>query len=134
MNAINQVAQYGEYIKPDWAPPSSVFGPVWTILYLIIAVTFGYVFYNYFRGKVRNRIVLPFLLNLVFNLAYTPIMFRLHNMMLASVDIVLVLITLIWAMAMTWKKKSWVAYANIPYLLWVMFATALQLTILYLNT
>lgn len=130
---MNTPTQYATYIKPDWAPPSWIFGPVWTVLYALILVSFGYVAYKWWKGEVDFRFVLPFLLNLVFNFIFTPIQFGLNNLPLASLDILLVLGTLIWAMMKVRTHYRWVAIANIPYLLWVSFATVLQITILYLN-
>ncbi len=124
---------YLQLIKPAWAPPSWVFGPAWTVLYAIIAVSFGSVFYKAFTGKLAWIVVLPFALNLIFNFAFTPIQFGLKNNLLAAVDILLVLGTLIWAMAAIYPHIRWIAYVQIPYLLWVSFATVLQLTITYLN-
>ena len=126
-------AQYREYRKPSWAPPSWVFGPVWTVLYTIIAVSFGYVFYGWSEGHVPVAVAVPFLLNLVFNFLYTPIQFKLRNMPLASVDILLVLGTLAWALLAIHSYTAWVTYANLPYLCWVAFATVLQLTITRMN-
>lgn len=120
-------------IKPSWAPPAWLFGPVWTVLYTIIAVTFGYVFLQAARGLVPKNVALPFALNLVFNFIFTPIQFGLQNNFLAAVDILLVLVTLIWALKVVYPHYRWIALANIPYLLWVSFATILQLTIMYLN-
>ncbi len=81
-------------------------------------------------------VALPFALNLIFNFAFTPLQFGLQNNLLAAIDIILVLTTLIWAFVSVWHRAPslrWVVYANIPYLLWVSFATSLQLTITYLN-
>jgi len=130
---MNTYTWYQTLIKPEWAPPPWLFGPVWTVLYAIIAVTFGMVFYKAFTGKLPWIVALPFALNLVFNFAFTPLQMGLKNNLLASIDIILVLGTLIWALVITWPHLRWVAYANIPYLLWVSFATVLQLTITYLN-
>lgn len=127
---------YSQLIKPSWSPPSWLFGPVWTVLYVIIAISFGTVFYKAFTKQIPKMVALPFALNLVFNLAFTPIQFGLQNNLLAAVDILLVLGTLIWALIALWRASPnlrWVVYANIPYLLWVSFATVLQLTITYLN-
>ncbi len=124
---------YETLIKPDFAPPGWLFGPVWSILYLIIAITFGYVIYMWWKGKVRFSVLLPFLLNIVSNALFTPIQFGLENNLLASIDILVVLVTLIWLMVAIWKKYRWVALANIPYLMWVSFATVLQFTVTYLN-
>ena len=130
---MNTYTWYQTLIKPEWAPPPWLFGPVWTVLYAIIAVTFGMVFYKAFTGKLPWIVALPFALNLVFNFAFTPLQMGLKNNLLASIDIVLVLGTLIWALVAIWPHVRWVAYVNIPYLLWVSFATVLQLTITYLN-
>lgn len=133
---MNTYNWYSQLVKPGWAPPSWLFGPVWTVLYVIIAVTYGTVFYKAFAGKLSWMVALPFALNLIFNLAFTPIQFGLKNNLLATLDILLVIGTLIWALIAIWYASSelrWVVYANIPYLLWGIFATVLQITITYLN-
>lgn len=124
---------YAQLIKPSWAPPAWLFGPVWTVLYLVIAVTFGVVAYWYLNGSLPWSVVLPFVLNLIFNFAFTPLQFGLRNNMLAAIDVVLVWGTLAWALVAIYPIMAWVAYANIPYLLWVSFASVLQLTVTYLN-
>jgi benzodiazapine receptor len=130
---MNTYNWYQTLIKPSFAPPSFLFGPVWTVLYVIIAYTFGTVFYKLFKGQIPFIIALPFILNLVFNFAFTPLQFGLKNNLFAAIDIALVLGTLIWAMIAIWPFAKWIVYANIPYLLWVTFATVLQFTITYLN-
>jgi tryptophan-rich sensory protein len=130
---MNEVSYYSELIKPFWAPPGWLFGPVWTILYILIFISFGFIFYKAFSKKIPWIVALPFLLNLIFNLIFTPIQFGLQSNILASIDIVLVVGTLIWALCAIWPYSRWVSYINIPYLLWASFATILQLTITYLN-
>lgn len=133
---MNTYNWYSQLIKPSWSPPSWLFGPVWTVLYAIIAISFGTVLYKTYTGKIPWIVALPFVLNLIFNFAFTPLQFGLKNNLLAAVDILLVLSTLIWALVALWHASldlRWVVYANIPYLLWVSFATVLQLTITYLN-
>jgi tryptophan-rich sensory protein len=127
---------YQSLIKPQWAPSPSIFGIVWPILYAIIAVSFGTVFYKAFTKQIPWLVVLPFALNLLFNFIFTPIQFGLKNNVLASIDILLVVATLLWAFVAIWHAAPglrWVVYVNIPYLLWGTFATCLQLTITYLN-
>lgn len=130
---MNEATQYQNYIQPDWAPPAWLFGPVWSVLYAIIFITFGWVFYKVFRGEIPKKVALPFALNLLFNAAFTPLQFGLQNNYLASIDIVLVLITIMWFMVAIWKYNKWIAIANLPYLAWVSFATVLQITITVLN-
>ena len=125
--------QYQQIIRPSWAPPSWLFGPVWTFLYILIAVSFIKVFQMATQKKIPFIVALPFILNLVFNFAFTPLQFGLRNYLLASIDILLVLGTLIWAMIVIYPHQKWITFIQIPYLLWVSFATVLQLTITYLN-
>jgi len=130
---MNNYDWYSQLIKPSWSPPAWLFGPVWTFLYILIAVSFGKVFLMFFQKKVSFIVILPFILNLIFNFAFTPLQFGLKNNLLAAVDVILVLGTLIWAMMAIYPHVRWVAYIQIPYLLWVSFATVLQLTITCLN-
>ena len=130
---MNSSSWYLEIVRPLWAPPSFVFGPVWTILYILIAISFGAFFYKFYQGKISFLVVLPFIFNLCFNFLFTPLQFGLRNNLLASIDIILVIGTLVWAMFIVWPYMKWVTYISIPYLLWVSFATVLQLTITYLN-
>jgi len=124
---------YSTLIKPEWAPPAWLFGPVWTFLYAIIAISFGTVFYKTIKREVPPMVALPFALNLVFNLSFTYLQFTLQNNLLAAADILLCFGTLIWAMVAIYPRLKWVALANIPYLAWVAFAAVLQFTITYLN-
>ena len=129
----NTVIWYSQLIKPAWAPPSWLFGPAWGILYILILISFGAVFIKYVKKEISGKIFLPFFLNLGFNLLFSPIQFSLQNNFLAAIDILLVLGTLIWAMIAIYPKMKWIVYMNIPYLLWVSFATVLQITITILN-
>jgi benzodiazapine receptor len=124
---------YQTLLKPSWSPPAWIFGPVWTFLYVLIAVSFGRVFQLVWQKKIPAIVALPFLLNLISNFSFTTIQFGLKNNLLASADILLVLSTLIWAMRAIYPYARWITYINIPYLAWVSFATVLQLTITYIN-
>jgi tryptophan-rich sensory protein len=129
----NSYTDYASYIKPWFSPPSWLFGPVWSVLYLIIAFSFGYVFLKIWQGHIPPIVALPFILNLVANFAFTPVQFGLNNLPLASLVILVVLGTLLWAMWAIWPHAQFITYLQIPYLLWVSFATVLQLSVTYLN-
>lgn len=130
---MNTYDWYSQLVKPSWSPPAFLFGPVWTFLYLLIAISFGKVFWMTWKKELSFLVALPFVLNLIFNLTFTPLQFGLKNNLFAAIDISLVLVTLIWAMIAIYPHARWIAYIQIPYLLWVSFATVLQLTITYLN-
>lgn len=119
--------------KPSWAPPAAAFGIAWSIIYPIIFVTFGYVFFKAFRKDIPWIVALPFALNLVLNFAFTPIQFGLRSNVLALLDISAVIVTLVWAVVAIWPHARWVSFAQIPYLAWGLYATALQVSITFLN-
>ena len=130
---MNTYNWYSQLIRPTWSPPSWLFGPVWTFLYVLIFISFGKVFLMAWLKQIPLIIALPFILNLLFNFSFTPLQFGLKNNLLAAADILLVLGTLVWAMMAIYPYAKWITYIQIPYLLWVSFATILQLTITYLN-
>ncbi len=130
---MNTYNWYSQLIKPTWSPPSWLFGPMWSVLYVLIAISFGKVFVLLYQKQIPFAVALPFILNLIFNAAFTPLQFGLKNNLFAAIDILLVLVTLIWAMIAIYPYVKWVTYMQIPYVLWVSFATVLQLTITYLN-
>ncbi len=133
VSGLSTVEWYAQLTKPFFAPPAYLFGPVWTAIYLVIIISFGFVLLQCLKRRLPFAVLLPFMLNVLFNAAYMPIQFGLKNNLLASLDILLVLGTLVWAMASVWRRVRWVALANAPYLLWVSFASVLQLSITWLN-
>lgn len=125
--------EYQEIIKPSWAPPSWLFGPVWFFLYIIITSTFCYVFYKVINNEIPQKVALPFILNLIFNFSFSFFQFYLRNNLLSSIDIILILLTIVWMFIEIWPYSRAIVYLNIPYFIWVCFATILQLSITYLN-
>jgi translocator protein len=117
---------YLQLNKPKWSPPSYLFGIVWSILYVFIIISFGFVFIKVFNNNIPFIIVLPFILNIIFNILFTPIQFKLRNNVLALIDIFLLLVTLVWLMVSIYTYYPWVTYIQIPYLLWGGFAFVLQ--------
>lgn len=120
---------YNSLQKPGWTPAPQTIGTIWQVLYPVILLTFGYVFTQAFRGKIPLWVAIPFAINLVANVLFTPIQFGLRNLDWAAVDIVVVWGSLVWLIVAIWPHFRWVSVAQIPYLIWVSIATVLQLSI-----
>ncbi len=113
--------------KPPGTPPSWVFGPVWTTLYVLIAYA-GYMFMARVRDdKARSRFRVLFIVNMVANAAWSYLFFTVHMPLAALVDIFIVLATAIALIVTAWPHRRDVAAVLVPYVLWVSYAT-------YLNT
>jgi translocator protein len=130
---MDWMSWYNSLVKPSWTPAPATIGMIWQILYPVILISFGYVFWQAFRGKVGWKIVLPFAINLVANLIFTPIQFGMRNIPLAAIDIVIVWTTIICSAVAIWPHYRWVSLAQIPYFVWVSLATVLQLSITIMN-
>jgi tryptophan-rich sensory protein len=124
---------YNSLAKPSWTPAPATIGLIWQILYPIILVTFGFVFVQTLRRKLHWSVALPFAINLVANLIFTPIQFGMRNLPLASVDILVVWTTILWMIIAIRPHYKWIALAQVPYLVWVSIATVLQLSITWMN-
>jgi translocator protein len=124
---------YESLWKPSWTPAPSTIGLIWSILYPIIFISFGFVLVQAIRKKVPRKVALPFAINLVANVLFMPIFSGLRNLPLAAVDILIVWATTIWMMVVIWKHYKWVAVAQVPYVVWVSIATVLQLGIAWWN-
>lgn len=124
---------YDALEKPSWTPEPATIGLIWQILYPIIFITFGIIFVQALRGRLPWRVALPFAINFLANVAFTPIEFGLRNLPLATVDILIVWVTIVWMMVAVWRHLWWIAVAQLPYLIWVSIATVLQISITWMN-
>lgn len=130
---MNTYNQYLNFKKPPLSPPAYLFGIVWPILYMLIFISYGFIFYKAFKGDITWKLTIPFVVNLIANGLFTYFQFGLKNQTLATIDILIVLATIIITMILTWSPYRWVFYMQIPYLIWVTFATYLQIAVTILN-
>ena len=130
---MNWIDWYNALVKPSWTPAPSTISLIWSLLYPIIIVSFGFVFWKAFQGKVPRAVVVPFVINLIANLLFMPIFAGLRNVPLAASDIVIVWATIIWCVVAIWPHFRWVAVAQVPYFVWVSLASTIQLSITWMN-
>lgn len=119
--------------KPSFAPPSWVFGPAWTILYILMGIA-AFLIWN--KG-LNIKGVIPalgvFLIQLALNFSWTPIFFRFQSILGALIVIIILWIAINITIVLFWRLNKIAGLLLVPYLLWVTFATALNYYILKLN-
>jgi tryptophan-rich sensory protein len=123
---------YASLKKPSWNPPGWVFGPMWTTLYVMMAVAAWLVWRQGGWGKQRKPLVI-FLAQLVLNAAWTPLFFGLKYPGLAFAEILLLWLAIAATVAVFRRVSCAAAWLLAPYLAWVSFAAALNFTLWRLN-
>lgn len=123
-------AWYEALSKPSWNPPPWLFGPVWGMLYTLMAVAAWLV---WLRTSVRRPLV-PYFIQLALNAAWTPVFFAAHRIDLALGIIIALWIMILVTMLRFFRVRAAAGWLLVPYLLWVSFATALNFTIWRLNS
>lgn len=127
---------YATQNHPFWTPPNWVFGPVWTILYVMIAVS-GWLLWNKIAGAPKQKLQSPalrfYFIQLFLNFIWSPLFFKWHLLEVALIDISLLVIfvTLMIKKSMSVDRKA--AYLLVPYLLWIIYAMTLNAGFVYLN-
>ena len=124
---------YLELTKPWFAPEPWVFGLAWGIIYPFIIVAFAWVIYLAVQGQISKIVLVPLLINIVFNLSFTYVQFGLQNNFLAMTWIIVVLLSLGWVLYLVWPVARMPVVLLLPYAGWGTFATCLQISITYLN-
>jgi benzodiazapine receptor len=119
--------------KPSWNPPAWIFGPAWTLLYIMMAVAVWLV-WREGGWKVQRRALSLFLLQWLLNALWTPLFFGIHRPGLAFAEILLLWFALLATLISFWRVRKAAGVLLLPYLLWVSFATALNFAILRLNS
>lgn len=117
--------------KPVFSPPNWLFGPVWTILYTMIGISFYIIWINY--KKENSWAIKFFLFHLFLNSIWSIIFFAMKNLSLALFEIIIMWSTIVYMIIRFKKIDKWASYLLIPYLLWVSFATILNFSIWRLN-
>ena len=118
--------------RPSFNPPNWLFGPVWTILYILMGISL-FLIWKQSANKERNLAIVVFLLQLALNFAWSFIFFSFNMIGFALIEIILLWISIIVMLVLFYRIKPMAAYINIPYLIWVTFATILNASFYLLN-
>lgn len=123
---------YAELVKPSWNPPGWVFGPVWTLLYIMMAVAAWLV---WLRGgwKARRRPLMLYLVQWALNAIWTPLFFGLQCPGLAFAEIVFLVAAVLVTLRAFWRVRRSAGLLLVPYAVWVAFAAILNFTIWQMN-
>jgi benzodiazapine receptor len=130
-DAIN--TWYAGINKPSFNPPNWIFGPVWTLLYILMGVAAGLVWSSTAEATVKRRALAAYILQLGLNALWSILFFGLRSPQLALTEIVLLWIAIVWCMRLFEPIQRTAAYLLVPYLLWVSFASVLNGAIVWLN-
>lgn len=123
---------YAGLLKPAWTPPAWVFGPVWTLLYVMMAVA-AWLVWREGGWQAQGRALGLFLGQWLLNALWTPLFFGMHRPGLAGAEIIMLWLVLVATLRSFWQVRKPAGVLLMPYLAWVSFAVALNVAIWRLN-
>ena len=123
---------YASLKQPSFNPPNWVFGPVWTTLYILMGISL-FMIWNMEAGKARNQAIGVFMAQLFLNFCWSFFFFHFKMIGVALIDIIALWMMIVIMLTRFYSKKPKAAFINIPYLLWVSFATVLNAAYFFLN-
>jgi benzodiazapine receptor len=130
--SVQAGAFYAELVRPDWAPPAALFGPVWTLLYAMMAVAAWLVWRRRDSRTARLALVF-FVLQLLLNALWSWLFFGWRLGALSFLDIVLLWALLVTTLVFFWRIRPLAGWLLVPYLAWVTFAAVLNYRLWQLN-
>lgn len=131
--SVQAGAFYGALVRPDWAPPGWLFGPVWTVLYALMSFAAWLVWRDRSPNPARRSALTLFLVQLVFNALWSWLFFGWRLGGAALFDIILLWLLIVATILAFRRINIWAALLLLPYLLWVSFAAALNYAVWQLN-
>ena len=120
---------YSQIILPSFNPPSWVFGPVWTTLYILMSIAIWRIWIKYYDNKILNL----YFFHLFFNMIWSIIFFGFHQIGLALLDLFIILIFIVLLMKIYYSKDKISFSLMVPYFLWSGYAFVLNFNIFILN-
>ncbi len=130
--SANAPGFYAELIKPSWAPPAAVFGPVWTVLYLLMTVA-AWLVWREEREKNTRPALCFYLIQLALNALWTWVFFAWRQGGWALAEIIALWLLILLTLIAFYRVRPLAGYLLLPYLAWVSLATALTAALWQLN-
>ena len=123
---------YTQLVRPDWAPPPSIFGPVWTVLYALMGIA-AWLVWRVAGFRAARAALTLFLVQLALNSLWSWLFFGWHRGAFAFADILILWALIVATLMAFWRVRPLAGALLIPYLLWVSFAAALNYSVWQLN-
>jgi len=130
--SISAKTFYGALLRPDWAPPAMLFGPVWTVLYTVMAIAAWWV-WRVGGFRINRTALTLFLVQLAFNALWSWLFFVWHLGALALADILILCVLVVATLISFWRVRALAGAMLVPYLAWISFAAALNYSVWQLN-
>ncbi len=130
--SVNAGSFYAQLVLPAWAPPAWVFGPVWTVLYVMIGIG-AWLVWRVDGYRSARRALTLFLAQLALNSLWSWLFFGWHRGALAFADILLLWVLIVATLIAFFRVRALAGWLLVPYLLWVSFASALNFAVWQLN-
>jgi len=124
---------YAQLNKPFFSPPNWIFGPVWTVLYFLMGVSLYIIWNKNLKNKKKEDAIKIFIFQLTLNLLWSLVFFGLHQPLLAFIAIIILWISIFMMIKYFYKISKTSAYLLVPYIIWVTFASILNLAVAVLN-
>lgn len=131
--AVEIPTWYATLNKPSFNPPNWIFAPVWTTLYILMAISFWLIWKNNIDASIKNRAMLFFVIQLILNFFWSIIFFHFHLLGVAFIEIILMWLFILFSIISFYPISKIAGYLLIPYLCWVSFASVLNFAIWKLN-
>ena len=131
--SIQAAPFYAQLARPEWAPPSFLFGPVWTVLYALMGIA-AWLVWRVGGFRAAKPALILFLVQLALNALWSWLFFGWHRGALAFADILVLWALIVATSVAFWRIKPLAGVLLVPYLLWVSFASALNYSVWQLNS
>ena len=123
---------YASLNQPSFNPPNWIFGPVWTTLYILMGISL-FIIWQLPSTEIRKQSIRIYWIQLILNFIWSFLFFYFKNIGLALIEIVILWLSIILMLRLFYQAKPMASYLNLPYILWVSFATALNISYYILN-